>query len=827
MLPVYSSVQVEPHDGGIHRNRFIASLQLLIWILFYPSGWYRYVNSVAPSLKPDCTLIDIGRTPRPRLLLLHLMIAYTIYLPLVALSSVAIFQSFGHTGDVFVAGVIASIAITVFYFVLAGTWISVAVGIILSVPGSLFFSLAYAITSGMGYPLPITTEMVPICAALYGLIIGLGGGLAGTVTSNITDPLPSDSLSRRGTAITGIYASVLLGAVLIYTLHSLLRFMVLVTFGFEPPGSNAQNLPLTLAFLGLAIGLYIALVGWSRARQVLTITLLTLFSILAAFVIFSRFSFLRGTTIGFTVGFIALIGLPFTVVDRIAGPRIAAFATAVGLGIGWIIWMTTTYNWPMLPNVPLSLGCIIGGATLSWWYAPVAHPFLEMWNLLVMRFDERRDSSKPSLLRWHAAFWHETHRMPLNTLDAYLVFVADRNPQEAQAAIEYLSNSRYQRQAAQTAQIELYARQLARVTSVEELSSVAAILMTGELDSPVSSLLRGFSRIGLTVNAALNSTTIYHKRLALNAADEHLDALLREMIVSNNRYTFRFRPIALHWRHIIAEYLTTLTSTPHTEQEIDNPYIFGLPLAEYHELFVGRGDIAARIEQLIVDRRRPPLLLYGQRRMGKTSLLRNLGRLLPSNTVLLFVDGEGVSGATDFPDFLYATVTVMVRSADHYRKISYLEDHDVLALIEQPVTDFSLRYDPAASRRILHLTRGHPHLVQLLCYETVDLKNRQPPSQRFFVTADDVEAAVQQALQTGDFFFADLSNQVGTTGTAMLRSIAAHGPNALVDHEILAQERLADFDDALKLLLRRDLIEVIHGGYRFQVELIRRWFAQL
>src|SRR5262245_60378269 len=198
MLPLYSSVQVEPHDGGIHRNRFIASLQLLIWVLFYPSGWHRYINSVAPSLKPDCTLIDIGRTPRSRLLLRQLIIAYTIYLPLVGLISVAIFQSFGRTGDVFVAGVLASIAITVFYFILAGTWISVAVGIILSVPGSLFFSLAYAITNGAGYPLLITPAMAPISEALYGLIIGLGGGLAGTVTSNITDPLPSDSLSRRG-----------------------------------------------------------------------------------------------------------------------------------------------------------------------------------------------------------------------------------------------------------------------------------------------------------------------------------------------------------------------------------------------------------------------------------------------------------------------------------------------------------------------------------------------------------------------------------------------------------------------------------------------------
>jgi len=38
------------------------------------------------------------------------------------------------------------------------------------------------------------------------------------------------------------------------------------------------------------------------------------------------------------------------------------------------------------------------------------------------------------------------------------------------------------------------------------------------------------------------------------------------------------------------------------------------------------------------------------------------------------------------------------------------------------------------------------------------------------------------------------------------------------------------FDGALRatldILARRELIEQIDGGYRFQVELIRRWFAQ-
>src|SRR5262249_52326167 len=74
--------------------------------------------------------------------------------------------------------------------------------------------------------------------------------------------------------------------------------------------------------------------------------------------------------------------------------------------------------------------------------------------------------------------------------------------------------------------------------------------------------------------------------------------------------------------------------------------------------------------------------------------------------------------------------------------ISYLRETEARQLIEQPVPDFALRYEPEASQRVLDLTRGHPALVQLLCAEIVDLKNKQPPPIRRIAHLADVEAAV-------------------------------------------------------------------------------------
>jgi hypothetical protein len=41
----------------------------------------------------------------------------------------------------------------------------------------------------------------------------------------------------------------------------------------------------------------------------------------------------------------------------------------------------------------------------------------------------------------------------------------------------------------------------------------------------------------------------------------------------------------------------------------------------------------------------------------------------------------------------------------------------------------------------------------------------------------------------------------------------------------LARSFADELDETLTQLVRRELIESIDAGYRFQVELIRRWFA--
>lgn len=197
------------------------------------------------------------------------------------------------------------------------------------------------------------------------------------------------------------------------------------------------------------------------------------------------------------------------------------------------------------------------------------------------------------------------------------------------------------------------------------------------------------------------------------------------------------------------------------------------------------------------------------------SMLRNIIQHRPRFKVLL-------SGSHTIEEFQrWASYLINVQVVH----ISYLKEAEARQLIERPVKDFTLRYEPDAVQRVLDLTRCHPFLVQLLCAEIVVLKNEQDPSIRRLATLADVEEAVSEALSSGQMFFLDIqNNQVNADGLEILRFLAAQGEGALVSKETLSREFPDNLDSTLDLLLRRELIEPVGDRYRFQVELIRRWF---
>jgi len=135
--------------------------------------------------------------------------------------------------------------------------------------------------------------------------------------------------------------------------------------------------------------------------------------------------------------------------------------------------------------------------------------------------------------------------------------------------------------------------------------------------------------------------------------------------------------------------------------------------------------------------------------------------------------------------------------------------------------------------RVIQLTHRHPALVQLLCAELIDLKNTQSPQQRRLVEVADVETAAPSCLEAIKFFFSDIIyHQINEPARTLLHFLALQGEYKIVKLSYLADyakscgQSREVFKAALVLLLRRELIEAVQPGYRFQVELIRRWLLQ-
>jgi hypothetical protein len=893
---------------ALHPNLLVGSLHLLFWIFFRPSAWRAHVARVDPALAPNFALADLSRTqwrsPAVRRLVFQ---SFGIW---AAVLNASMALALGLAG---IAGTeIASLAISQLITVLLlGLLLSVASITAGMVAGYFALSLAYSIG-----------DAAPYSAAAIGV------GVMGSLALSLMRQRSSHPLGRQ---IGAILIGILIGGVASVVVPGLLVLASLLARGIGRSILLSAGMALACsAAFGLRTRRWWSstLIGVLSGGLVGVIDLAAI-DLLGAVPTGLIDSMLAGVAYGIVYALWLSTGftLAYQLADRLAGPWAGSIAGVVGLSEAF--QLTLLSDGPQVSWADLLIGVagIILGLTFTWWRPILFYPLLTTWNLLLYRADERDAGRRPSRLRWHSAFWDEHQRLPLPGLDEHLVLVLEHSPADGQRALEILARG-HQRWAAQAAQIEIDARQLEHCATANAIGDVYRDLAAGELAGPASALLRSFSRISQDVHAALQQASTYNQRLALSAIEDRLDGLLRELTRSSERYAARFRPIVIHWRQVIAGHVQVLTETVEQRQEIESPYVIGVPLTAQQAIFVGRTDISAHIEGMLRDRQCPPLLLYGQRRMGKTSLLNNLGRMLPSTIVPLFVDLQGpVSQATDhagllamlaramgtaarrqrdlalpplarqdlaadpFPSFdewldtvervlagrtallmldefealesafdeqRFSAAAVLgslrhiiqhrpqfkvllagshaLDEVEHWAgylinvqvlRIGYLSASDAHQLIERPVEDFALRYTPEASRHVYRLTHGHPALVQLLCAEIIGLKNTQPSMLRRLVAIDDVEAAVPEALRRGSFFFADIQrNQVDAAGLAILRHLAAQEYGMPVERSALARQLPQDFEQALALLARRELIEAVEGSYRFQVELIRRWFAQ-
>ena len=165
----------------------------------------------------------------------------------------------------------------------------------------------------------------------------------------------------------------------------------------------------------------------------------------------------------------------------------------------------------------------------------------------------------------------------------------------------------------------------------------------------------------------------YQTRLTSTGQLKVLEELRSEITAFQSALALISSPVEKEWQSLGSRWLNIVVSA---EKEIrgrlnflpiPNPYVAGNPLEPRDEnLFVGRRDIIRALENYILNtNQRPSLLLYGRRRTGKSSTLKNLPRLLSSQFEPVYIDCQDAKWHESDQAFCYNLVNEIYAALQH------------------------------------------------------------------------------------------------------------------------------------------------------------------
>jgi hypothetical protein len=298
------------------------------------------------------------------------------------------------------------------------------------------------------------------------------------------------------------------------------------------------------------------------------------------------------------------------------------------------------------------MGLALLGVTQSWWRPVLLYPFAAAWNLLIFRAEERRLLGDRCLLPWHSAFWDEFQRMPISGLDDHLVLSTQRRPIEGEAAMRRLESGP-QRWAVLRARAILLAREAGRMKDLTKLNDIVSQLPEGE---------RGFLSQTRRLREMVSEISILQNRLSV-AYRPVLRELLAQLLVKGIEH-FQYQvtgfhePLVSEFRQASDRWLEEArrqwqeTRTALEKEPTPQVFCAGDPVDRENAAFVPRDCVISELENQITLRTGcPGIVLYGLRRMGKTTLLRNLAGFLPTSVQCVWISMQDPSAFVSVEGF--------------------------------------------------------------------------------------------------------------------------------------------------------------------------------
>jgi hypothetical protein len=323
--------------------------------------------------------------------------------------------------------------------------------------------------------------------------------------------------------------------------------------------------------------------------------------------------------IGFWMAVALSIGTGFGMAIGIVGGIVSGISFRIG---GMAVGIAAAMALAIAGGIPFGIALGIGFAVSSTRiYYHLAHP-LFIWPRLHGRWYTN-----------HPVAWDDLCSVPFPGLDRLLVDYAEKAPESGSAEIERLiSHYPSQRVMALRARVRLLARQAGKTEDLIFLDEIVAALPEGK---------KGFLAQTSQLRAAVHEIVTLQSRL--NTIDRPVLRELFAQLLCKEIENFRHRiggfyePLASEFRRAADQWLEIAKRQLREAQAVAKmdpvPQVFraGDPVDREKEAFVPRDSIVGNLErQVLLSTGCPGVVLYGRRRVGKSTVLRNLSGFLPS-----------------------------------------------------------------------------------------------------------------------------------------------------------------------------------------------------
>jgi uncharacterized protein len=291
-------------------------------------------------------------------------------------------------------------------------------------------------------------------------------------------------------------------------------------------------------------------------------------------------------------------------------------------------------------------------------------------------------------LHGSSLYWDECVFLPLPSLQRTLLIAVEQDVQLALKEIAFIVEKRpQQRPAALSASMEIALRDMEMRESIRDIARASGRL--GEIlpqeAIPVDHRwVTPFTRLSDASREAARYCGPLSRQIRRHALEEmlaHLERIYSNTAFSDAKLNALLGKVVTNWRAAVTYEQEKLEQGLEGVGQIDNPYNPGQVLKPHDPLFVGRRDIVHQLsESLSRGIHSPTFLLNGERRMGKSSTLKQLPNLLGATYIPIVFDlqARGISSSIDvflgkLAEEIYKAVSMRGMLAEKLERIQLQE----------------------------------------------------------------------------------------------------------------------------------------------------------